>query len=270
MTSSGSGRSAEAGVDLAYVDVKPILARLGKDLTSRLVLVGGQAVNFWADYYSHRVPALAREGPFTSKDIDFCGDKQAVRLCADRLRGTATVATLDDFTVNTGVVVFVDDYGIKRTIDFIDQPHGLSAAEVHRLAMPFEILDDGAEFNVMHPVHCLESRVHNTMSLPGYDTPHALKQLRAAVLCAREFLRDILLEFDKPRDVLKLNERIFRFVTKNRHGRAVFPKFGIDPFDAVLLHDALPEPFRTRRYPQMQTTVARQRVRATGAPRAQP
>jgi hypothetical protein len=39
------------------------------------------------------VPELAREAPFTSKDIDFCGDHRAVRLCADRLGGTARLAT---------------------------------------------------------------------------------------------------------------------------------------------------------------------------------
>jgi hypothetical protein len=33
--------------DLAYVDVRPVLAKIA-DLERELVLVGGQAVNFWA------------------------------------------------------------------------------------------------------------------------------------------------------------------------------------------------------------------------------
>ncbi len=44
--------------DLGYVDIRPILARLA-DLNRDLVLVGGQAVNFWAFVYEGRVPALA-------------------------------------------------------------------------------------------------------------------------------------------------------------------------------------------------------------------
>ena len=61
--------------DLAYRDIRPILAKVG-DLGRDLVLVGGQAVNFWAHVYEHRVPTVARDAPFTSKDIDFCGDSE--------------------------------------------------------------------------------------------------------------------------------------------------------------------------------------------------
>jgi len=81
--------------DLGHVDIRPILARLA-DLDRDLVLVGGQAVNFWAFAYEGRVPALARAGPFASRDVDFCGDRRTVRLCAQRLGGRALVSTLDD------------------------------------------------------------------------------------------------------------------------------------------------------------------------------
>lgn len=70
--------------DLAYIDVRPVLAKVA-DLGRELVLVGGQAVNFWASFYQRRVPALEQEAPFTSKDIDFCGDRRSVGLCAERL-----------------------------------------------------------------------------------------------------------------------------------------------------------------------------------------
>ena len=69
--------------------------------------MGGQAVNFWASYYEHRVRELAIEAPFTSKDIDFCGDERTVRTCAERLGGKARVATFDDATPNSGTVVFL-------------------------------------------------------------------------------------------------------------------------------------------------------------------
>jgi hypothetical protein len=55
--------------DLGYVDIRPILAKLS-DLDRDLVLVGGQAVNFWAFVYEGRVPALARAGPFARRDVD--------------------------------------------------------------------------------------------------------------------------------------------------------------------------------------------------------
>ncbi len=38
------------------------------------LLIGGQAVNFWAGLYADREPALNELRPFTSEDIDFKGD----------------------------------------------------------------------------------------------------------------------------------------------------------------------------------------------------
>ena len=40
------------------------------------MLVDGQAINFGGSCDQARVPSLAREAPFTSNDIDFCGDQQ--------------------------------------------------------------------------------------------------------------------------------------------------------------------------------------------------
>lgn len=251
--------------DLAYVDVRPVLAKLA-DLERDLVLVGGQAVNFWASYYEARVPELAREAPFTSKDIDFCGDQRAVRVCAERLGGTPRVATFDDATPNSGTVVFVDGAGVTRTLDVLSAPFGLDAAEVHTTALPVEVLDDagvssGVRFYVMHPVLCMESRVHNVVGLPGYyDTDQGRKQLRASILCAREFLRDVLdgqLEAEDPsRAVMKLNERIFRFATHDRHAKELYRTHHLDPAHALLDDARLPELFRTKRFPQMQELLA--------------
>lgn len=82
---SGSGLSskrprpsAERPRPLAFADAKPILVRLER-IADSVVVVGGQAVNYWAEFYAPRVPAIDREAPFTSKDIDFRGD---VRACA--------------------------------------------------------------------------------------------------------------------------------------------------------------------------------------------
>lgn len=265
MSSRRPKPSAERPPPLAFSDVKPILSRLER-IADSVVLVGGQAVNFWAELYASRVPAINRQAPFTSKDIDFCGDVSAVRICADRLGGTSRIATIDDHTPNTGVVTFLDEAGAERTIDFVDAPFGLDAKEVRRLAVPAEIVDSsgkaiGRPFLIMHPVHVMESRVLNTMALPGYDSPPALKQLRVSVVCAREFIRH-LVESDHVRAALRLNERVFTFALSNRHGRLVDARHGVDPFEAVVADDErLPARFREARYPQMQRELAARRAR---------
>jgi hypothetical protein len=207
---------------------------------------------------------LGQGGPLTSKDVDFCGNRDAVIECARRLHGTPRLATLDDSTPNTGTVTFVDDDGAARTIDFIGNPAGLDYREVIETSIPADILDregnpTGASFRVMHPVLCLTSRAHNVASLPGYDTPVGLRQLRASIACAREFLVDVLAE-DRPDDVLSLNERIFKLAAYGP-GLAAYRAHGIDVFESVVLDPRLPEKFRTLRYPQMAVFVAERRGR---------
>ncbi len=159
-------------------------------------------MNFWAELYAPHVPGFAREAPFTSKDIDFCGDARAVRICAERLGEASRIPTMDDHTPNSGVVTFVD------------------------------------------------------------DSTAALKQLRVSVVCAREFIR-YLITTGHVREASKLNERIFQFVLKDRHGKEVHATHGVDPFDAVVVDDdRLPARFRETRYPQMQRELETRRARS--------
>jgi hypothetical protein len=243
---------------LTFDDVRPVLVRLA-DVSDDLILVGGQALRFWADYYEARSPGVLPPDPLIgSQDIDFCGPVSVVRKCAERLHGEAKVATLDDATVNTGLVLFADARGDRRLIDFISEPHGLKAKEVERLAQPFEVeRPDGSPvlFWVMHPVHCLESRIEN-LTL-GKSGPHALAQLRASLVCARESLRELVEQPEHVRDVLNLNEHLFQYAQKSRAAGVSALQYGVDPFDAVLVDERLPDKFRTVRYPQMQREIAR-------------
>jgi hypothetical protein len=251
--------------DLGYNDIRPTLAKIA-DLGRDLVLVGGQAVNFWAAAYEDREPTLAREAPFTSKDIDFCGDQRSVRLCAERLGGTPCVASFDDATPNSGTVMFADSLGIERTLDVVSAPFGLDGTEVHATALPVEILDSagaptGISFYVMHPVLCMESRVHNVVGLPAdYDTERGRRQLRASILCARQYMLDLLggrIDVEDPvRAVLKLNERIFRFATRDHHAKELYQRKGVDPADAIIDDARLPAAFREKRLPQMREHLA--------------
>ncbi|MEZ4297217.1 MAG: hypothetical protein R3B70_19790 [Polyangiaceae bacterium] len=246
---------------LTFRDIKTVLARLQG---AKIVLIGGQALNFWAEHFLPRAPELAAGAPYTSKDIDFCGDRAAVIDCASRLQGRFALPSDFESTVNSGVVLFVDGDGTPRQIDFLDAPYGLRAQDVFDTSIPIEELDEhgeptGIRFSVMHPVRCMESRVHNVIGLRQTDA-HALKQLRASIFCARELLRD-LLEQGYVREVLKLSERIFELCRHDIHGRVVHARTSLDPFEAVLCIPPLPERFIAVRYPQMQACLRRLRER---------
>ena len=49
------------------------------------LLIGGQAVNYWAERYLIAEPQLKAFRPFTSEDIDFKGTVDDVRFIAEQL-----------------------------------------------------------------------------------------------------------------------------------------------------------------------------------------
>ena len=246
---------------LGFVDVEKVLGRLG-EVSKTIVLIGGQAIAFWAHFFQ------LTDRPLTSKDIDFCGDEDAARLCAVRLNGHARIPTVDDVTPNSAIVDFIDDEGVIRHIDFLDQPHGLNTRAVHDLAQEFVVHDsNGADvgtFLVMHPLHCVISRASNTAFLPGYDTAHALEQLRVSVAILRSFLERVVLAATEPRqrDALKLVHRLYRFSHNNPAALEVNAKHHVDVFQAAPAGGfGLPEKYAHLDYPQMIQRLSARRER---------
>jgi hypothetical protein len=138
---------------------------------------------------------------------------------------------------------------------------------VRDTAIAVDILDDageatGVRFHVMHPVLSLESRVHNVAGLAdAYDTTRGRTQLRASVVCAYEFMKDVLdggFEFHDPqRTVLKLNERIFRFCMHDRDAQELYRRHPeIDPARGILDDRRLPKGFHEKRLVHMRELLA--------------
>lgn len=245
---------------LSTAEVERILAALAPIADEHAaVLVGGQAVAFWARFLGvlDAIPALA---PLLSKDIDFEGTREAARTAAKLLGGSVRIPSSDDHTPNTGVVVFVDADGADRKIDFLRAPLGLRGDDVLKTAVRTvfgAVAGVGdAPLLVMHPERCMESCVYNAQILGRVDEV-ALRKLAASIIAAREWSRRLLgdgsiPERDRVRAVLRLNERIFRKCDGDLHFRQLFAARRVDPFDAVLVDDdRLPDAFTHTRYPQM-------------------
>ena len=253
---------------LRHEEVQRILGLLEPLSADRsIVLVGGQAVAFWTRFLGERSSDIAAFAPLTSKDIDFEGNARAVQRTADLLGARMRLASMDDHTPNTGIVLFVDADGIERELDFIDQPLGLRSRDIRdtavRLIIPTNEAGREATVWVMHPERCMESRIYNAQILHKTDEL-AMRQLEVSIVCAREWSRYLLADDASPeraRAVLRINERIFRKCMRDMHFRAAELGLGIDPFDAVLVDQALPAQFRERRYPQMREQLRDRRAR---------
>ena len=241
------------------------LAPLAADRSA--VLVGGQAVAFWARLLGiiERKPELA---PLLSLDIDFEGAAAAARRAALLLDGSARIPGSDHHTPNTGVVVFIDEAGVERKIDFLGAPLGLRAHDVRETAVRTLIADatggGAVPLWVMHPERCMESCVYNVQILRRNDAL-SMRKLAASIACAHSWSRrlladDSLDERDRVRAVLRLNERIFRKCLRDLQFLGIYRDHGVDPFDAVLADDErLPDAFRQRRFTQMRNQLEQRR-----------
>jgi hypothetical protein len=101
---------------LAYRETESLLSRLG-DLAGNVVLVGGQAVNFWAERYLGGVAELAAGAPYASKDIDLCGGPADAERIGRRLRATVRLAEPFDPSTNIAVIMAPASDGSSIRID---------------------------------------------------------------------------------------------------------------------------------------------------------
>jgi hypothetical protein len=250
---------------LKIAETERIIARLEQVIRDRrVVLVGGQAVAIWASKLEDRIADALVEA-VASRDIDLLGSSSDLRQSATLLDARVRVATFEDRTPLTGVAIFLDSDGHERRLDVMASIYGMNSEDIRQTAIEAELLvDENRQVKVwvMHPERCMESRVHNSV-LSNKQTDLAWRQVRASTLCARAFSQLLLDERGESavRDVLKLNERIFRFAQEGRSSKLASDR-GIETFEAVLDDDRLPETFRTVRFPQMQDRIRTLRERS--------
>lgn len=164
-------------------------------LSDRAFIVGGQALNLWAERYSD-VGELAAYGPYTSKDLDYFGYRQAAEKLASALNGTVSLPAGDNHTPQTAIVkAVVDEQNVE--IDFLYHVKGVRSASLEKQAVEIVLtVRVGGKVGdlhvpVMHPLHCLQSRLANVIEL-GRRTDLAKRQLEASSIVLREFLSERL------------------------------------------------------------------------------
>lgn len=188
------------------VELKEIFTKLRqKDLD--LVLVGGQAINFWATLYYNSEPKLEQYLPFSSEDIDFFGGRLEAIICHQILGGELNLNRDFNPSPNSGVIV-TNFQNNKLRIDFLSSVFGLNDTEISESAIVFVGKEElaGIELKVLNPILCLEGKLKSVMGLPQQGRQD-LKHLQISLLCAREFTKNICIN-KSSRTGLKLVERI--------------------------------------------------------------
>ncbi|HET6631060.1 MAG TPA: hypothetical protein VFG91_14915 [Woeseiaceae bacterium] len=232
-------------------DVRKILSVC----SPRGLLVGGQALAFWADHFQVSRPPDLVSG--VTADADFIGDSHLARDLARKLGWRVWVPTLDDATPQTGKVTRRSRDGAVKQVDFLSGVAGLTTKDLVRRAVHMEVPGIG-ELRVIHPIDVLDSRIQNLHLLPGKRNRAGIAQGKLAVDVARGFIRREI-ETHGERAGLKLLERVAEIAADIAAVR-VFLLYGIDPLQAVPIEDFRTTPaLHKLRWPQILAEVEKKR-----------
>jgi hypothetical protein len=223
-----------------------------------MVLVGGQALAFWAAYYGTPSPPIA-----VTKDVDLLGTRADVERLARGLQGKAAFPRRG-LTLLVGQVTKDLPDGGYINIDVLSNVYGdVTRDGVKGRAVAVTVA--AGALRVMHPLDVLQGRLENVHGIAEKQDEHGLAQLRLAVEVTRGFLRDIGTRetsgSENPNRPVAL-QHIGRIETMalSDAGRKVAKRHGIHVADAI---DPAPvmhiKPFVGTKLPQLLKLMSEER-----------
>ena len=228
-----------------------------------MVLVGGQSLSFWVDWYDISFPKT--DTPYLTQDADFLASRKDAEELARHLGGNLRLATIDDFTPNTATLVFDGVSGERLLIDFLGVVVGLTAAEIRANAVPVE--RDGQRIFILHPLLCLQSRISNLKALPGKRNRNGIEQARVAVEVAKRYVSERLGN-GEIRPALKAANKVAA-MAQSKDGVYVWERWDIDVLQAID-PDVFPDArFRQVEWPKQVTKTKTKREKVENRKRQQ-
>lgn len=206
------------------------------------VLVGGQALAFWADYY--RIP-LDDTLPAVSKDADFLGDRALVERISEMSGGHASFPPRRAMTALIGQVTIELANDQFLNVDVLHKIVGVRADSVKRRAEDVDL--DGLKFRIMHPIDVLQSRIWNLATLKDKQNEMGMLQADLAVQVVRRYIAAIAGNNEKL--ALKAVEKVVDIAKSSAGRRAA--SLGIDFLSAIPARSMRSEEFHRTRWPRL-------------------
>lgn len=158
------------------------------------VVVGGQAVNFWAEMFADKEPELTQFRPFTSADLDLhVPDASSQRVL--RARAASVEAERDPFgkafTIVSHTFLIKGKRGNVLAVDSLKMVAGLLPREIIKGSVSVEFA--GATIRVLNPITCLKAKLCNLRELDQRGRQDE-KHVRILIPCVRAFIRRLLTE----------------------------------------------------------------------------
>lgn len=235
---------------------RELLERVLELAGKEMVLVGGQALAFWAAYYETPSPAIA-----VTKDVDLLGTRADVQRLARGLQGKAAFP-LSALTLLIGQVTKDLPDGGYINIDVLSNVYGDITREGVKARAVTVTVAAGA-LRVMHPLDVLQGRLENVYGISEKQDEHGLAQLELAIAVTRAFLRDFGVREGpgNPKRPMALRHigRIETLALSDA-GRKVARRFGLHVADAIepaaVMHI---KPFIGTKLPQLLKLMSKER-----------
>jgi hypothetical protein len=190
------------------------------------VLIGGQAVNYWAERYLPDEPELKHLQPFTSQDIDFKGSRDDVQYIAQQLHSSPGYPPKVAMTALAGIIP-VQIAGQKTNIEVVRQIPGVSdSARIPAIEAQWQ----EKMIRVLNPISLLASKLELAATVPQRNRQD-VSHVKILLLCVRAFLRELLQEVElgrlEAKDWLKVANQALKLSTNGR-SRKIAAKYQID------------------------------------------
>ncbi|MBK6005353.1 hypothetical protein JJB11_04540 [Ramlibacter ginsenosidimutans] len=222
------GISAFTYDDVKFVS-KPLFAN-----PERLILVGGQALEVWGVLLKVPPPT----GVALTEDTDWLGSKDDAKWLIESLGPIASDLQIPDVTDPTpsSALAFIQRQEERiLMMDFMKTIVGPDEHAIRKLAVQVTLMDD-VKLAILHPLHCLESRLGNLTSIPSKRGGNGPMQAKWAMDIAREFILGMVRSGQPADEVQKACKMVSGLVEskqKRHYARYCHIHYGINPLDAV-------------------------------------
>jgi len=207
------------------------------------IIVGGQALVYWADYYGVDVQM---ENSGVTKDLDLLGTDAHLRQLGKVVQATPMLQNPRFISALVGTIEIPLSKDLFTNIDVVHTLAGLDRDEVRRNAVKVQIAEFQCLF--MHPLHVLESRLKNIEKIPQKRNPQAIQQAALAVKVVNRYIAQRA-NSDEESFALKAVEKVVS-LGKVAAGKMA-AKHGVNLIKAIPFEAIQNEQFQTIRKPQI-------------------
>jgi hypothetical protein len=235
-------------VALTPEEVDRILSVCG----SQTLLVGGQALAFWAVRYG--IEPVGVLSTSVTSDVDFIGTSRVAEKLRKSLNWNIWLPTMDDATEQTAKVTTPIPGGGVKQVDFLRAIVGLDTDWIQARAVE-ATLPSGHVVRILHPLDVLESRLRNLQSLPSKRDAVGIAQAALAIAVVGKFLESLIESGEETRKTLDAVERVLQIALDKNLVRVAID-YDLDPLIAVPWSKIDVPDFQAKRRPQVLAAAA--------------